>query len=110
MAEADDKKGKYTVVLVKKGTTKYLADDAVVKIGAVPPRYDKQTDEAAFQVAWKKVGQVRAQGSLKPKPKLNEDSIKLRGSRKKSSCGRLAEVEGNEHLLITLYLYDRVSH
>ena len=84
MAEIDDKKGKYTVILVGKDTTKYLTGKTVTKTGATPPRYDKQTDDAAFHAAWQKVGQARTQRCFKVKPKITESSIKLRVARNKA--------------------------
>ncbi len=44
------------------------------------PRYDPERDEPAFQRAWQKVSELRAQGKVAPVP---PDGIRLRGSHTK---------------------------
>ena len=69
---------KYRIIHVPLGSTKHDATPAKV---AQPPRYDRERDEPAFEKAWARVAEMKAQGKLAPLPPFPKDGIKLRGRR-----------------------------
>lgn len=65
-----------------------MTDNPIEFKVAQPPRYDSERDEPAFEKAWARVGEMKAQGKLAPFPPFPKDGIKLRGGRNR----RLSEV------------------
>ena len=58
---------------------------AVTEPKVVDFGYDRERDEPALQRTWERIRELKAQGLLKPTPKLPPGGIRLRGSRAKQS-------------------------